>query len=493
MSNNNAVSSTSATTTAMSIPNSSNSSTSSSTSSSCSQHQNNFSFLSSSPPTTILEGANNNSHHPNSNSTAWYNNVNLSSFNLSKKIGGAINSATANSNSSATFTSSSSAANQNRASTTQATNQNHRPGDNTVEIDAAATFLTDIIKAAQFSDQSAENFRQALKTLLKQYYDGHWYPQEPLKGSGYRCLRVNGVMNPLLKKAAEMSGLPLKRFRHAFPVELTVWVDPGDVSVRFGEEGSIGVYYAKSGGNGLQHDHQQMVVDLQRLTAATAAPSHQQHHRRYSPQMVSNENQNVSNIVRGSSSSPYSSSQSSSTYIFSPYDGKSVRINSQSIVAGQHQPQPMTPSRKMQPTSTTMFTSAAALDQQRRTPPVGYAHQLHQQHPGSPHHQNLLSHMMFNGAAGGSPQQPMDIDSMTSSRRTPPHYQQQQQEGVFGGVAASDWLKNGDFQFYGNTHLGSFGQSAAVAAAAANMSASPFGRFARFMSAAGRQEPVGAN
>lgn len=31
-------------------------------------------------------------------------------------------------------------------------------------------------------------------------------------------------MNPLLKKAAQECELPLKKFRQAFPVELTVWV-----------------------------------------------------------------------------------------------------------------------------------------------------------------------------------------------------------------------------------------------------------------------------
>lgn len=56
------------------------------------------------------------------------------------------------------------------------------------EIDAAVTFLTDLIKAAQFSTQLAEQFRKGLTVLLKDYYNGHWYPEEPLKGSGYRCL-----------------------------------------------------------------------------------------------------------------------------------------------------------------------------------------------------------------------------------------------------------------------------------------------------------------
>jgi len=151
------------------------------------------------------------------------------------------------------------------------------------EIEAAVTFLTDVMRQARFDDEAVDHFRTALVALLRQHYRGHWYPHDPFKGSGYRCLRVNGVMNPLLTRAAQLSGLPIRKFRQAFPVELTVWVlfleqvsskllslpkpkvDPGDVSVRFGEEGSIGVYYARAG-QGLRHDHQEMEA-LKKLVA----------------------------------------------------------------------------------------------------------------------------------------------------------------------------------------------------------------------------------
>lgn len=57
-----------------------------------------------------------------------------------------------------------------------------------VEVDTAVNFLTCLLVKAQFSMESSSMFRFNLSGLLKKYYHGHWYPNEPLKGSGYRCL-----------------------------------------------------------------------------------------------------------------------------------------------------------------------------------------------------------------------------------------------------------------------------------------------------------------
>jgi protein Tob/BTG len=118
------------------------------------------------------------------------------------------------------------------------------------EIEAAVGFLTDFLVKAQkfeFSQESVDLFRRSLQSLLYRHYNGHWNSANPLKGSAFRCLRINGMLDPLVKRAAEASRLPLRKVRQAFPAELTVWVDPGDVSVRFGEEGSIGAWYASRG------------------------------------------------------------------------------------------------------------------------------------------------------------------------------------------------------------------------------------------------------
>lgn len=127
------------------------------------------------------------------------------------------------------------------------------------EIEAAVGFLTDFLVKApkqKFSPESVDLFRRSLQAVLCRRYQGHWHSTMPLKGSGFRCLRINGKLDPLVELAAEVSRLPLRKVRQAFPAELTVWVDPGDVSVRFGEEGSVGVFY-ESARRACNEDEQQ--------------------------------------------------------------------------------------------------------------------------------------------------------------------------------------------------------------------------------------------
>ncbi|EOA96980.1 Protein BTG1 [Anas platyrhynchos] len=74
-------------------------------------------------------------------------------------------------------------------------------------------------------------------------YKHHWFPLAPSKGSGYRCIRINHKMDPLIVEAAGMIGLSHERLFQLLPSELTLWVDPFEVSYRIGENGSICVLY----------------------------------------------------------------------------------------------------------------------------------------------------------------------------------------------------------------------------------------------------------
>merc|ERR1712062_180216 len=51
---------------------------------------------------------------------------------------------------------------------------------------------------------------------------------------------VNNKMDPLVSKAGNLCGLSSSQLGGLLPPELTVWIDPSDVSYRIGEEGSIG-------------------------------------------------------------------------------------------------------------------------------------------------------------------------------------------------------------------------------------------------------------
>ncbi|XP_060762116.1 protein BTG1-like [Neoarius graeffei] len=111
-----------------------------------------------------------------------------------------------------------------------------------VEVTTAVTFITGLLRGrGPLSEKHLQHFSRSLEEALGEHYEHHWFPDAPFKGSGYRCLRINRRMEPLVGKAAYTSGLSMEQVRALLPCELTVWVDPYEVSYRIGENGSIGV------------------------------------------------------------------------------------------------------------------------------------------------------------------------------------------------------------------------------------------------------------
>ncbi|XP_041350226.1 protein BTG2-like [Gigantopelta aegis] len=111
------------------------------------------------------------------------------------------------------------------------------------EIRSATDFLSNLLRAQNVSADKIENFRTTLQNVMTEHYLNHWFPETPCKGSGYRCLRINYKMDPLIKQAAESCGVSMEMIRQLLPKELTMWVDPREVAYRIGENGSIGMLY----------------------------------------------------------------------------------------------------------------------------------------------------------------------------------------------------------------------------------------------------------
>lgn len=112
------------------------------------------------------------------------------------------------------------------------------------EIQSAVDFLTNIIRSSDdVNEEQTRQFNANLRNLLSNRYQDHWFTEKPFKGSGYRCIRLNHNMDPLILQAGKMCGLDSTFLESSFPPELTIWVDPRDVSYRIGENGSVGVLY----------------------------------------------------------------------------------------------------------------------------------------------------------------------------------------------------------------------------------------------------------
>ncbi|KAG9280684.1 protein BTG1 [Astyanax mexicanus] len=112
------------------------------------------------------------------------------------------------------------------------------------EITAAVGFLSRFIRVkGHVNDRQLQTFSQTLQDILAEQYKHHWFPDRPCKGSGYRCIRINHKMDPLVGQAGQRIGLSIQQLYLLLPSELTLWVDPFEVSYRIGEDGSICVLY----------------------------------------------------------------------------------------------------------------------------------------------------------------------------------------------------------------------------------------------------------
>nr|XP_055043463.1 protein BTG1-like [Misgurnus anguillicaudatus] len=112
------------------------------------------------------------------------------------------------------------------------------------EVSAAVSFISSLMGVkSSLSENQLHLFTQTLSDLLIEHYQHHWFPHAPFRGSGYRCLRINHKMDPLIGKAGIAIGLRQEQLFSLLPKELTLWVDPYEVSYRIGEDGSTCVLH----------------------------------------------------------------------------------------------------------------------------------------------------------------------------------------------------------------------------------------------------------
>ncbi|XP_044534087.1 protein Tob2 [Gracilinanus agilis] len=111
-----------------------------------------------------------------------------------------------------------------------------------LEIKVALNFIISYLYN-KLPRRRADLFGEELERLLKKKYEGHWYPAKPLKGSGFRCVHIGETVDPVVELAAKRSGLAVDEVRANVPEELSVWIDPFEVSYQIGEKGSVKVLY----------------------------------------------------------------------------------------------------------------------------------------------------------------------------------------------------------------------------------------------------------
>lgn len=111
----------------------------------------------------------------------------------------------------------------------------------------------------------AEQFRLCLTEALYERFHNHWFPEQPTKGQAYRCIRLNewDRHDTTIQKACSQCGIDYKDLQ--LPVELTLWVDPSEVTCRFGENKGSHCLVAKFKDGQIQDNNFNLDVKLQNL------------------------------------------------------------------------------------------------------------------------------------------------------------------------------------------------------------------------------------
>ncbi|XP_061452650.1 protein BTG3-like [Rhineura floridana] len=105
------------------------------------------------------------------------------------------------------------------------------------EVGTAVRFISRVVNCNNKLDkEQVEGFSKSLIRILCERYTGHWYPENPTKGQAFRCIRINRqyAVDESILKACEECGINYADL--ALPREITVWIDPGDIGCRFGED-----------------------------------------------------------------------------------------------------------------------------------------------------------------------------------------------------------------------------------------------------------------
>ena len=95
-----------------------------------------------------------------------------------------------------------------------------------LEIRSAANFIVHLVKISKHNicEYQLKRFNKALVKHLKQRYYDHWNPEYPLRGSGYRCIRINQNLDMNIELAGQSVGLSSDVLYSSLPKDLIIWI-----------------------------------------------------------------------------------------------------------------------------------------------------------------------------------------------------------------------------------------------------------------------------
>lgn len=111
------------------------------------------------------------------------------------------------------------------------------------EIKHAISFLESLLKSAQFKYEQMEIFRNTLTNKITSRCRETWDDSQPIQGNAYRAITNYGRLDDVILEAVSNAGMEVEKVIRCFPTDFVLWIDPGQVSYRMGDYGSICVIY----------------------------------------------------------------------------------------------------------------------------------------------------------------------------------------------------------------------------------------------------------
>ncbi|KAG5683934.1 hypothetical protein PVAND_013190 [Polypedilum vanderplanki] len=281
-----------------------------------------------------------------------------------------------------------------------------------IEIQVALNFVISYLYN-KLPRRRVNIFGEELEKALKHKFQGHWYPDKPFKGSAFRCLKTGEPIDVVLEIAARESGVPIGDILENLPAELSVWVDPGEVSYRIGEKGAVKILYSEQKNDSPDDNN------ADREVTTTFNPEAQC----FRPIEILSSSLNGMTLTLSPKSSPNDSSPTSSTSPMyknnSPCNGSNNGSNNATTFLGRQEPVLFTTATFAQ----TKFGSTKLKNNSKRNnsrmSPTEFSNYIKQrqqlqQHNNHYHHQNNHHQGNLFGAIGSvSPARSISPNPMT--------------------------------------------------------------------------------
>ena len=106
-----------------------------------------------------------------------------------------------------------------------------------LEVQSTATFFVHLIRLADcnIKESSLQKYHDYLIEDLYRLYNRHWWPENPIKCSNYRIIRINSYgTDEILLRAAKKAHISPCTLSDNRPL-LIFWINPFEVSYRMGE------------------------------------------------------------------------------------------------------------------------------------------------------------------------------------------------------------------------------------------------------------------